>query len=62
MKDDNSALLLEIMDMLKTVAEGQQKLLKEVHELKEEQKKLYEEVRLNNFVLNNITVRGELLN
>lgn len=62
MKQDVSAVLIEIMDMLKVIADGQQQLEKEVRELREEQKKLKEEVKLSNFVLNNISLRNEIIN
>lgn len=62
MYQDNDALLLEIRDLLKLVGEEQQKLVNEIRELKDEQRKLKEEVRLSNFVLNNITSRNEIVN
>ena len=62
MKYDNNALLIELHDMLKVMSEEQQKLVRDIRELKDEQKKLKEEVRLSNFVLNNITARNEIIN
>lgn len=56
------SVLMEIRDLLKTVASAQEELMKELNMLKEEQKKLQEEVRLNNFVLNGITLRNEIVN
>ena len=53
----SNALLVEIRDLLKVMAEEQQKLIKDVRELKDEHKKLKDEIRLSNFVLNNITAR-----
>ena len=61
MKNDN-ALLVEIRDLLKIMAEDQQKLVKDIRELKNENKKLRDEIRLSNFVLNNITARNEIIN
>ena len=61
MKNDN-ALLIEIRDLLKIMAEDQQKLVKDIRELKNENKKLRDEIRLSNFVLNNITARNEIIN
>ena len=61
MKNDN-ALLIEIRDLLKIMAEDQQKLVKDIRELKNENKKLRDEIRLSNFVLNNITARNEIMN
>lgn len=59
---ENEALLIEIRDMLKMLVDGQKKLEKDIMDLKEEQKKLKEEVRLSNFVLNNINTRTEIVN
>ena len=59
---DKDALLVEVRDLLKIVADEQQKLLNDIRELKDEHRKLREEVRLNNFVLNNITARNEIIN
>ena len=61
MKDDN-ALLVEIRDLLKIMAEDQQRLVKDIRELKNENRKLRDEIRLSNFVLNNITARNEIIN
>ena len=61
MKNDN-ALLVEIRDLLKIMAEDQQELVKDIRELKNENKKLRDEIRLSNFVLNNITARNEIIN
>lgn len=61
MKNDN-ALLIEIRDLLKIMAEDQQKLVKDIRELKNENKKLRDEIRLSNFVLNNIAARNEIIN
>jgi uncharacterized protein YlxW (UPF0749 family) len=60
--DDNKELLIEVKGMLKAVIDGQAQLLKEVRELREEQKKLHEEIRASNFILNQINVRSEILN
>ena len=61
MKNDN-ALLVEIRDLLKIMTEDQQKLVKDIRELKNENKKLRDEIRLSNFVLNNIAARNEIIN
>ncbi len=61
MKDDN-ALLVEIRDLLKVVADEQQKLAKDIRDLKDEHKKLKDEIKLSNLVLNNIAARNEILN
>jgi hypothetical protein len=62
MKYENSALMVEILDLLKTVSEEQQRLAGDIRELREEHRKLREEVRLSNFVLNNISARNEIIN
>lgn len=62
MKQNEYEVLVEIKEMLKVIMDEQQQLMKEVRALKEEQKKLGEEVRLNNIVLSNIHARNEILN
>ncbi len=62
MKYENNALLAELLDMLKAVSEEQQRIAADIRELREEHKKLRDEVRLSNFVLNNITARNEIIN
>jgi hypothetical protein len=59
---DKDALLVEVRDLLKVLTEEHQKLLSDIRELKDEHRKLREEVRLNNYVLNNITARSEIIN
>lgn len=56
------SILIEIRDMLKLLMEEQEKLAKDMYELKEEQRKLKEEVKLSNFVLHNIGIRNEIMN
>ncbi len=58
----DSEVLAEIRDLLKIMAEDQQKLVKDIRELKNENKKLRDEIRLSNFVLNNIAARNEIIN
>ncbi|MCR4437062.1 MAG: hypothetical protein QHH06_02185 [Clostridiales bacterium] len=60
--EEHDELMLEIRDMLKVISKGQEQILENLHQLKEEQKKLQEEIRINNFVLNNIALRNEMLN
>ena len=62
MGHDNDTLLVEMRDLLKIISDDQQKLIKGIGELKDEHRKLKEEVRLSNFVLNNMTTRTEILN
>lgn len=62
MKQDTHEVLLEIREMLKVLVNEQQQLMKDIKDLKEEQRKLKEEVRLSNFVLNNISFKSEIIN
>ena len=62
MAENYSAALAEIRDMIKILTEKQDLLVQEINQLKEDQRKLMEEVRISNFVLNNITMRSEILN
>lgn len=62
MKYENEALLVELLNMLKNVSEEQQRIANDIRELREEHKKLRDEVRLSNFVLSNISVRNEIIN
>lgn len=62
MSMEDGALLAEILDLLKVVVDGQKRLEQTIVELKEENKKLKEEIKLSNFVLNNISNRTETIN
>ena len=62
MSMEDGALLVEILDLLKVVVDGQKRLEQTIVELKEENKKLKEEIKLSNFVLNNISNRTETIN
>lgn len=62
MNMDDAALLIEIRDLLKVVADSQKRLEQSIIDLKEEHRKLKEEVKLSNFVLNNINIRTETVN
>jgi len=62
MEEECSLILKEIREMLKVLVDGQERLLKSMNDLREEQKRLYDEVKSNNLVLNNISLRGEVLN
>jgi hypothetical protein len=55
-------ILNEILEVLKVLADGQEQLLSSVKELREEQKKLYNEIRLNNMVISSFPVRNEIIN
>ncbi|MCX7843026.1 MAG: hypothetical protein N2489_08130 [Clostridia bacterium] len=62
MTEDYSSVLLEIREMLKMISDKQDKLLEEVCQIKADQKKLLEEVKISNLVLNNFTLRTEIIN
>jgi|GEM_PF-1063463 len=62
MKQDIYLVLVEIRDMLKGLSQEQQQLIETIQELKEEHEKLKEEVKLNNFVLSNISFKDGLIN
>jgi hypothetical protein len=62
MSEYDNSLLLEIRDLLKVLTEEQKHLATEIRELKTEQKKIHEDIKLNNFVLNNINLRNEIMN
>ncbi|NLD48331.1 MAG: hypothetical protein GX660_14245 [Clostridiaceae bacterium] len=55
-------IFLEIRDLLKVLVDENEKLTNTVNELKEEQKKLQEEIRIQNVVLNSLPARNEILN
>jgi hypothetical protein len=62
MNEFDNNLLLEIRDLLKVLTEEQRNLVEEIRVLKTEQKKIHEDIKLNNFVLNNINFRNEIVN
>lgn len=62
MDKDYINILNEIREVLKVLADGQAQLLNSVKELREEQKKLYNEIKLNNMVISNFPVRNEIIN
>ncbi len=62
MDKDYLNILNEIREVLKVLADGQEQLLSSVKELREEQKKLYNEIRLNNMVISSFPVRNEIIN
>ncbi len=54
--------LNEIRDMLKILMDGQKQILEGINEIKSDQKKIQDEIKLSNFVLNSITLRNEMVN
>lgn len=59
---DMKLILTEVREMLKVVSERQDFIMRNLDDLKEQNKKLRDEVRVNNFVLNNIAPRKEIVN
>lgn len=62
MREDEKPDLDGIYKMLEMISAKQDRLLDEIKDIKETQKKLHDEIKLSNFVLNNITLRTEILN
>ena len=62
MKGGNTEVLNEIREILKELAEGQNELLSVVIEMREEQKKLLDEIRINNAGIISIPFRSEIIN
>jgi hypothetical protein len=52
----------ELRDMIRVLINENEKLTNIVNELKEEQKKLQEEIKIQNIVLNSLPARNEILN
>ncbi len=62
MKGGNTEVLNEIREILKELVEGQNELLSVVIEMREEQKKLLDEMRINNAGIISIPFRSEIIN
>ncbi|MFZ5988288.1 MAG: hypothetical protein ACOYWZ_14340 [Bacillota bacterium] len=62
MREQEKILLHELRDMLKVLIDENEKLTNTINELKEEQKKLQEEIKIQNIVLNSLPIRTEILN
>jgi hypothetical protein len=62
MRENDNGLLNEIRDLLKVLTDEQRNIIEEIRVLKAEQKKIQEDIKLNNFVLNNINFRNEIVN
>lgn len=62
MKKDNMEPFDEIKAMLKILIDDNKKILGSLSEIKEEQKKLHEEIRIQNIVLNSLPIRTEIIN
>ncbi|MDQ2085019.1 hypothetical protein RBH29_01020 [Herbivorax sp. ANBcel31] len=62
MKQQEKIMLDELKEMIKVLIEENDKLKVTVGELKEEQKKMQEEIKIQNIVLNSLPARTEILN
>ena len=62
MKQQEKTTLNELKKMIQILIEENEKLNVAVSELKEEQKKMQEEIKIQNIVLNSLPVRTEILN
>lgn len=62
MKKENAESYVEIKEMLKLVLEDNKRIIEHLNELKEEQKRIQEEIRIQNIVLNSLPIRTEIIN
>lgn len=62
MKKENTDSYVEIKEMLKLVLEDNKRIIEHLNELKEEQKRIQEEIRIQNIVLNSLPIRTEIIN
>jgi len=62
MRQEDRQAINEIRDMIKVLIEENERLANTINELKEEQKKLQEEIKIQNIVLNSLPFRHEILN
>jgi len=61
MRQEDRQAINEIRDMIKVLIEENERLANTINELKEEQKKLQEEIKIQNIVLNSLPFRHEIL-
>lgn len=62
MDKDGRESLVEIREMLKLLVQDSKKMLESLNEIREEQKKLQEEIKIQNIVLNSLPIRTEIIN
>lgn len=62
MKQQEIVILNELKKMMKILIKENEKLNIAISELKEEQKKMQEEIKIQNIVLNSLPARTEILN
>ncbi len=64
-KDKNNEILLELNELkqfVKVITDNQKQLMSELNILRQQQKKLLEEVKINNIVLHSIAPGNEIIN
>ncbi len=62
MRQEDRISINEIKDMIQFLIKENEKITYTVNELKEEQKKLQEEIKIHNIVLNSLPIRVDILN
>ncbi|HPD00188.1 MAG TPA: hypothetical protein PLA01_02430 [Acetivibrio sp.] len=62
MRQEDRIFINEIKNMIEFLIKENEKLTDTVNELKEEQKKLQEEIKIQNIVLNSLPIRVDILN
>ncbi|RXE60068.1 hypothetical protein [Acetivibrio mesophilus] len=62
MRQEDRLAINDIREMIKVLIEENERLVNTINELKEEQKKLQEEIKIQNIVLNSLPIRNEILN
>ncbi|HHV28709.1 MAG TPA: hypothetical protein GXX73_03740 [Clostridium sp.] len=62
MRQEDRLAINDIREMIKVLIEENERLANTINELKEEQKKLQEEIKIQNIVLNSLPIRNEILN
>ena len=62
MKKESADSYGEIKEMLKLVLDDNKRIIEYLNELKEEQKRIQEEIRIQNIVLNSLPIRTEIIN
>lgn len=62
MRQEDRLAINELKEMIKVLIGENERLASNISELKEEQKKLQEEIKIQNIVLNSLPIRNEILN
>lgn len=59
---DAQAMLCDIKETLRVIMDNQKMILEEMAQIKSEQKRLLDEIRMNNFALSSIVFGNEIIN